>query len=132
MNYRVRRQFEDQREHFGKRLITRGHVLSDPPFPNLNSMIDGGFLAPVDAPPTLFLVDESEVEEEILADLEPYTEIETPQQTKTESDDGDSELAVAVETFNCRYPDCDKPPWDTKRARTCHEVAVHGSPGEGE
>ncbi len=130
MNYRVQRQFEDQREHFGERLITRGHVLSDPPFPNLKSMIDGGFLAPVDAPPTLFLVDESEVEEEILADLEPYTEIETPHENA--ADGGDSQLAVAAEMFNCRHADCDKDPWDTKRARTCHEVAVHGSPGEGE
>ncbi len=130
MNYRVRRQFEDQREHFGKRVIARGHVLADPPFPNLNAMIESGFLSAVDDPPTLFLVDgDIDEPEEILADLEPYIEIETPTE---QVDGGDSETSVAADEFDCRHGGCDKGPWETRRARTCHEVAVHGSPGEGE
>ncbi len=126
MNYRVRRQIDDQLAHYGETVITRGHVLKDPPWPHLNALISAGFLAPVDAPATLTPAD---VVEEIVADLEPYTEILTPEEPVNL--DGGSDEAVAVE-FNCRHEGCDSTPWETRRARTCHEVAVHGSPGEGE
>lgn len=136
MNYRVLRQITDQAETFGRRVITRGHVIADPEW-NIRTLVDAGFLTPVDAPVTLHpkgetavLVTElEEVPAEILADIEPDSDLnQSP--VVAEDHGGDAEaIAVPATDFHCRHDGCDKGPWDSKRARTCHEVAVHGSPG---
>lgn len=137
MNYRVERQIKDSAEHYGRTVLTRGNVIADPPWNNMRSLLSQGFLVLSDAPVTLFaeshaLVTElEEIQADVIADLEPETELVLPNNPTDalQADVGGIDASSDVGDFECRSSGCDKGPWPTKRARTSHEVRVHGRPG---
>ena len=136
MNYRVERQIKDSAEYYGRKVLSRGNVISDPPWNNLRSLLSQGFLVLSDAPVTLtespvLATELEEVQADVIADLEPETELlpnATPGQQPTAGVGGIDASSDAGD-FECRASGCDKGPWPTKRARTSHEVRVHGRPG---
>lgn len=140
MNYRVERQIKDSAEHYGRTVLTRGNVIADPPWNNLRSLLSQGFLVLSDAPVTLkaespvLATELEEIQADVIADLEPDTELIAGQLPNHPTDDlaadvGGIDASSDVGDFECRASECDKGPWPTKRARTSHEVRVHGRPG---
>lgn len=102
--------------------ISRGTVLQDPDWPNLKSLLESGYIKRCDPP--------GETPVEPGGSPDPVVELEVAHGAEGDIAISAQPEMVADGRFYCRYSDCTKYPdgFESKRARTGHEIRAHGKP----